>query len=85
MTEIKTAALDAVLDDLRRALRRCDDEDIGLRAAVHIDLAIHFLDRERSGKPQRRKFPSAKGVQNLLIAAAVAGIAPSAESLFWFA
>lgn len=47
MIETKIAALDAVLEDLRRALRRCDDEDIGARAAPHIDLAIHLLERER--------------------------------------
>lgn len=49
MTETKVAAVDAVLEDLRRALRRCDDEGVGMRAAVHIDLAIHFLQREQAG------------------------------------
>jgi hypothetical protein len=49
VTEIKEAAVDAVLEDLRRALRRCDEEGVGMRAAAHIDLAIHFLEREQAG------------------------------------
>jgi hypothetical protein len=49
VTDIKTEAVDAVLESLRRALRRCDKEEVGMRAAVHIDLAIHFLEREQAG------------------------------------
>jgi hypothetical protein len=49
VTEIKTMAVDAVREALRRLLSRCDREGIGMSAAAPIDLAIHFVAREQDG------------------------------------
>ena len=47
MSDLTTREIDLVIEDLERALRRCDDADIGTAAAPHLDLALHFALRER--------------------------------------
>ena len=48
MTELTTREIDLVIKDLKRALRRCDEADIGVAAAPHLDLALYFALLERS-------------------------------------
>jgi len=46
--EDKAFVLDEVLDEVRRALERCDAADVGQVAAIHLDFAVHLLTRERA-------------------------------------
>ncbi len=42
------AAVDEIIVNLKRVLKRCDEHKVGLAAAAHVDLAIHLLLRERA-------------------------------------
>lgn len=47
MSDLTTREIDLVIEDLERALRRCDEAEIGTAAAPHVDLALHFALLER--------------------------------------
>jgi len=44
-----TRALDRLIEDLGRALARCDEAGVGLASSVYLDLALHLAVRERAG------------------------------------
>ncbi len=35
-----------ITDLLARALTLCDEHEVGIQAAPHLDLALHFMQRE---------------------------------------
>ena len=49
MGEEKFAAIDSTIAEVSNALRKCDEEGFGELAAIHMDLALCLLRRERSG------------------------------------
>lgn len=48
MLTLRSDELDRVIEDLQRALDRCDATGVGLVASVHLDLALHLAVRERA-------------------------------------
>ena len=48
MHDTDTEQLDGVIEDLKRALARCDEAGVGLAASVHIDLALNLAVQERA-------------------------------------
>jgi len=47
MDDRRAAALDEVIEDLRRVLVKCDEAGVAAEAAVHVDLAMNLAIQER--------------------------------------
>jgi len=47
MIDERNAALDEVIEDLKRVLAKCDRARVGSTAAIYVDLAMHLAMRER--------------------------------------
>jgi hypothetical protein len=47
MVEEKLDAIERAIVDLSSALRSCDENGFGQKAAIYIDLALQLLQRER--------------------------------------
>ena len=47
MDDSENKVLDEVIEDLRRALAKCDQAGVGSVSAIYIDLAMQLAMRER--------------------------------------